>query len=71
MRTARLSLYGGAVFAPLLGGWLKVLERVNLKSRVATTVAKVSLAELSEETLDRAPSLIYIVMPLRSQQISY
>ncbi|CAD6574521.1 MAG: Protein required for ethanol metabolism [Cyphobasidiales sp. Tagirdzhanova-0007] len=41
VRTARLSLYGGAVFAPLLMPWFKALERIHLKSRVLTTLARV------------------------------
>jgi len=41
MRTIRLSFYGGCIFAPILMPWFRTLERINLKSRVLTTVARV------------------------------
>jgi len=42
IRTTRLAFYGGCIFAPILMPWFRTLERIDLKSRVLTTVARVS-----------------------------
>ncbi|KAK9898420.1 hypothetical protein P389DRAFT_193457 [Cystobasidium minutum MCA 4210] len=46
LRTARLAGYGSLIFSPLLMPWFRVLERVNFKSRVATTAARVAADQL-------------------------
>ncbi|KAK8853293.1 hypothetical protein IAR55_003997 [Kwoniella newhampshirensis] len=43
MRTARLSLYGTAVFAPLAHFWLGGLERIRHASKIATLANKLVL----------------------------
>ncbi|EPQ25916.1 uncharacterized protein PFL1_06590 [Pseudozyma flocculosa PF-1] len=46
-RTARLGLYGGAIFSPIAATWFgKVLERVQFKSRYANIATKVALDQL-------------------------
>ena len=44
VRTARLGIYGGAIFSPIAAVWLgKVLERVPFKARAANIATKVAL----------------------------
>ncbi|WVR00100.1 hypothetical protein IAU59_007242 [Kwoniella sp. CBS 9459] len=43
IRTARLTLYGSAIFAPLAHVWLGTIERVKMASRIKTLTAKVAL----------------------------
>ncbi|OCF61375.1 hypothetical protein L486_01023 [Kwoniella mangroviensis CBS 10435] len=43
IRTARLSIYGSTVFAPLAHYWLNNVERIALSSKLKTLVAKLSL----------------------------
>ncbi len=43
-RTARMAFYGTLIFAPLVSGWLGLLERVRVPgSRVGTVALKVAL----------------------------
>ncbi|KAJ9096087.1 hypothetical protein QFC19_007313 [Naganishia cerealis] len=43
IRTARLAFYGTIIFAPLSHNWLRLLERVQLHSKMSTVLAKVAL----------------------------
>ncbi|WVQ84682.1 hypothetical protein IAT38_006837 [Cryptococcus sp. DSM 104549] len=43
LRTARLTLYGASVFAPLAHFWLTNLEKIHMTSRVYTLASKVTL----------------------------
>ncbi|KAM0752553.1 hypothetical protein T439DRAFT_371376 [Meredithblackwellia eburnea MCA 4105] len=42
-RTARLALYGAGIFAPLVGGWYRTLDRLRLPSRTVLVATKVGL----------------------------
>ncbi|KAG7579935.1 hypothetical protein FFLO_00143 [Filobasidium floriforme] len=43
-RTARLCTWGGAVFAPLVGGlWFPILNRVNLGNKATTAITRASM----------------------------
>jgi len=42
IRTTRLAFYGGVIFAPILMPWFKVLDRIQYKSKVLTTVTRVA-----------------------------
>ncbi|POY74108.1 hypothetical protein BMF94_2920 [Rhodotorula taiwanensis] len=39
-RTRRLAMYGGLVFAPLSNTWHRVLNRINLRTRMSTVLAR-------------------------------
>lgn len=43
LRTGRTVFYGTFIFAPLVHTWLGVVEKVKLRSRVGTVVARTSL----------------------------
>ncbi|KAF8607380.1 hypothetical protein BDV93DRAFT_520258 [Ceratobasidium sp. AG-I] len=43
VRTARLGAYGGAVFAPIVVKWYKVLDQIPIKSRPALVASRVAL----------------------------
>ncbi|OCF38031.1 hypothetical protein I317_04814 [Kwoniella heveanensis CBS 569] len=43
VRTARLTLYGSAIFAPLAHVWLGTIERIKMASRIKTLATKVAL----------------------------
>ncbi|GAA99434.1 uncharacterized protein L969DRAFT_48412 [Mixia osmundae IAM 14324] len=42
-RTARLTIYGGGIFAPICFNWLKWLNAVNVGGKASTVVARVAL----------------------------
>lgn len=42
IRTSRLAFYGGAIFAPIVMPWFRVLERIQYTSRVLTTATRVA-----------------------------
>ncbi|WRT70143.1 uncharacterized protein IL334_007137 [Kwoniella shivajii] len=42
-RTARLSIYGSAIFAPLAHVWLGTVERVKMSSKMTTLATKLAL----------------------------
>ncbi|WVW86244.1 hypothetical protein I302_108286 [Kwoniella bestiolae CBS 10118] len=43
IRTARLSIYGSTIFAPLAHYWLNSIERIALASKVKTLMGKLAL----------------------------
>ncbi|KAG7553617.1 hypothetical protein FFLO_02972 [Filobasidium floriforme] len=43
LRTGRTVFYGTFIFAPLVNTWLGVVEKVKLRSKVGTVVARTSL----------------------------
>lgn len=43
LRTGRLALYGGCVFAPIVARWYMLLERLPIRSRPALIATKVGL----------------------------
>ncbi|GAA5980544.1 hypothetical protein JCM11641_006675 [Rhodosporidiobolus odoratus] len=47
LRTLRLSVYGGLIFAPAVTRFYGVLEGIKLKSTVATTAARVGLDQFA------------------------
>lgn len=40
LRTARLALYGGILFAPVVTSWYKMLETIQMKSRPASKCSR-------------------------------
>ncbi|SCV71183.1 BQ2448_2771 [Microbotryum intermedium] len=43
VRTARLALYGGVIFAPVVTRWYQMLEGIKLKSKPALVATRVGL----------------------------
>ncbi|KAI5476154.1 hypothetical protein MNV49_000372 [Pseudohyphozyma bogoriensis] len=43
LRTARLTFYGGAFFAPIVGKWYGMLESIKLKNKYALVATRVGL----------------------------
>jgi len=43
IRTARLTIYGGCIFAPIVTRWYRLIERVPIRSGRARVFAKVGL----------------------------
>lgn len=43
MRTGRIVVWGGGIFAPVITQWFKVLQKVQLGNTVATTATRVAL----------------------------
>jgi hypothetical protein len=43
LRTGRIVVWGGGIFAPVVTQWFKVLQKVQLGNAVATTAARVAL----------------------------
>lgn len=44
--SSRTITWGGAIFAPLVTGWFKVLNKVPMKNKVKGTVIRVALDQL-------------------------
>ncbi|KAH7337459.1 sym-1 [Rhizoctonia solani] len=47
VRTGRLSLYGGAVFAPIVVNWYVLLDRIPIKSKPAVVASRVALDQFA------------------------
>ncbi|KAL5639898.1 hypothetical protein ACGC1H_006460 [Rhizoctonia solani] len=47
VRTARLSLYGGAIFAPIVVNWCELLDRLPIKSKPALVASRVALDQFA------------------------
>ncbi|CAE6363822.1 unnamed protein product [Rhizoctonia solani] len=47
VRTARLSLYGGTIFAPIVVNWYKLLDRMPIKSKPALVATRVGLDQFA------------------------
>ncbi|CED82740.1 protein sym1 [Phaffia rhodozyma] len=43
IRTGRIVLWGGGLFAPVVTQWFKILEKVPIKNKVAATATRVGL----------------------------
>ncbi|KAL8280913.1 hypothetical protein RQP46_006592 [Phenoliferia psychrophenolica] len=43
VRTARLALYGGVLFAPIVTKWYAMLERIQIKSKAGIVLTRVGL----------------------------
>ncbi|KAL7414850.1 hypothetical protein BDY24DRAFT_440309 [Mrakia frigida] len=43
VRTGRIVVWGGAFFAPVVGQWFKILQRLPIQNKTVSTVAKVGL----------------------------
>lgn len=47
VRTARIVMWGGGIFAPAVTVWFRTLERIKFKSAIATTAARVGLDQFA------------------------
>ncbi|KAJ1301253.1 hypothetical protein OPQ81_003661 [Rhizoctonia solani] len=47
IRTGRLSLYGGTIFAPIVVNWYKLLDRMPIKSKPALVASRVVLDQFA------------------------
>lgn len=45
-RTGRLVIWGGAIYAPVVTTWFRVLERIPIKNKVTGTITRVALDQL-------------------------
>jgi len=46
LAVSRIVIWGGGIFAPAVGAWFRVLEKIPIQNKLGVTVARVALDQL-------------------------